>query len=306
MTAWRDMDRQATPREPGSPRRSFIALAFGALVGLGLAGYGLFSAPSGGHAGLPPDAVARVNDGLILAADFRAQTEALYDTAFDRSTAAQRKEVLDSMVAEELLVQRGLEIGMPATSAEVREALVAAVNRQSATDAEAHPPTEQQLRDYHARHPERYVTVGTMTVAELSVPLSGAMSAEAALGVARRAAQDLRAGAPLAHTLVKYALRANPNVGREAQIDVAVARFLGPVLFAEAGKLKAGGVSDPVLAEDGAHLLYCTSRSPAVAQDFATTRERVLADFTRETSLRLQKEYVRFLRDKANVVVGAP
>lgn len=289
-----------------APGRAFAALALGAVVGLGLAGYGLFSVPAGAGVALPAGAVARVNDGLILSSDFRTQTEALHDVPFERSTPAQRQEVLDNMIAEELLVQRGLEIGMPATGAEVREALVNAVNRQSATDVDARPPGEQQLRQYHAAHPERYASVGTMHIADLSVPLAGSLSAEAALGVARQAARALRAGSSVARTAAAYGLRSNAQVGQESQIDAAVLRFLGAPLFAEARKLAAGAVSDPVRTEDGVHILVCISRSPSAAQDFALSRQQVLADYQRDEGARRQQEYVRFLRDKASIVVGSP
>ncbi len=306
MSELNEIDAQALATPSGGARRSLVALGCGALLGLALAGYGLFSnGGAGKDVNLPGEAVALVNGGLILKSDFRAQTEAVFDVPFEASTPVQRKEILDSMISEELLVQRGLEIGIPATGAEVREALVTAVNRQSATEVDAQPPTEQQLRAYHAANAGRYATMGRMQVHDLSLPLSQTVTADAARKVARLAAEDLRAGKSVADTALKYRLRANPNVGTEVQFDVAVARFLGPVLYAEALKLSAGQTSEPLLLENTIHLLHCVSRTPSAAQDFQTTRSAVLADYKRDDSLRIQKEYVRFLREKARVVVGS-
>lgn len=171
----------------GATTRSLAMLALGALAGLGLAGYGLFSAPAG-DARLP-GVLARVNQGQILQSDFRTQVETLYDVPFDKSTVQQRQQVLDSMIGEELLVQRGMEIGLPATNATVREALVEAVNLQSTAHIDAGPPAEAQLRAYFNAHPERYMS----TVQTPAVPLSfEASAASVSADYKRDAAQRAR------------------------------------------------------------------------------------------------------------------
>lgn len=289
-----------------SPRRSLALLALGALVGLCLAGYGLFSAPAGNSTALPPGAVARVNQGQILLTDFRTQTETLYDTSFDKTTLEQRKQVLDSMIAEELLVQRGLEIGLPNTNAEVRDALVSAVNLQSTTDVEARPPTEAQLRAYHAAHPERYVSIGSMRVHDLFIPPTDNTKSDDAMRRAQQAVRALRQGKRVAEVIATFSLQANPNVGGETQLDLVVKRILGDVLYSEASKLGTGKTSEPIATTDGVHILHSAARTPSVALDFVTTKSQVASDFKRDARQRAQQEYVRFLREKATVIVDAP
>ena len=55
------------------------------------------------------------------------------------------------MLAEELQVQRGLEIDLPSFDPDVRAAMVAGVQLEVAADVMAQQPTEQQLRGYYAR-----------------------------------------------------------------------------------------------------------------------------------------------------------
>ena len=298
------VDRAVAPVP--SPHRSLALLALGALLGLCLAGYGLFSAPARNNTALPPGAVARVNQGQILLTDFRTQTETLYDVPFDKTTLDQRKQILDSMIAEELLVQRGLEIGLPNTNAEVRDALVSAVNLQSTTDVEARPPTEEQLRAYHAAHPERYVSIGSMRVQDLFIPLADNTKADEAMRRAQQAVRALRQGNRVAEVIATFSLQANPKVGGETQIDLAVKRTLGEVLYSVASELDAGKTSEPIAMPDGVHILHCVARTPSVALDFASTKAQVASDYKRDTRQRAQQEYVRFLREKATVIVDAP
>ena len=58
-----------------SVRRSMILLASGALIGLAIAGYGLFTAKGTRSRTVPPEAVALVNQRQILRSDFMTQTQ---------------------------------------------------------------------------------------------------------------------------------------------------------------------------------------------------------------------------------------
>lgn len=292
-----------TPDTLPAPRRSFVMLALGALTGLCIAGHGLFSAAAGDATALPPGAVARVNQGQILLTDFRAQTETLFDVPFDKSTLQQRKEVLDSMITEELLVQRALETSVPATDASVREALVAAVQLQSTADIAAAAPTEAQLRAYYTAHPERYMSTGMMRVHDLLLPVSAGADTGSALRVASQAAQALRGGKSIAAVSAVYQLRPNPALGQEPQLDVAVSRILGPALFAAARRLGAGQASDAIAAPDGVHVLYCSASTPSVRRDYASVKPQLTGDFKRDASARAQRDYAAYLRQKSTVIV---
>ena len=137
-------------------RRALVLLALGAMAGLLLAGWGLFnSAPA--HR-VPPHAVALVNGRPILRTDFRAQVEVLQSEPFDKTTAAQRREVLQSMIEEELFVQRGLEVGLPDSDPDVRSALAGAVRLQASADVRATALDETALRRWFGAHAQRYCT----------------------------------------------------------------------------------------------------------------------------------------------------
>ncbi len=134
--------------------RALLLLALGALTGLALAGWGLFSSAPSGR--LPTHAVALVNGKPILHSDFRSQIEVLEGEPFEKTSATQRRAVLASMVEEELFVQRGLEVGLPDSDPDVRAALSNAVRVQASADQRAAAINDDALRTLFTRDPQRY------------------------------------------------------------------------------------------------------------------------------------------------------
>jgi hypothetical protein len=283
------------------PRRSLALLAVGALVGLALAGYALFTAPGTTTDVVPQGAIALVNHRQILLSDYRSQLQNLYGVALEKASLAQRKEVLESMISEELLVQRGLEIDLPATDPSVREALVSGVELTSAADIEARKPTEAELRAWFVAHRDKYTSNGAMLLCNLVVPVDHGLSTEQASRIAEEAAQALRKGMTSKEAIARFGLRDAGPSGSVEQLDIAVARALGDEMFAVAKRLAAGEVSDPVATPDGFHVLVMERRRLEVPLEFDAARERVASDLTHDAVHQAHAEYVRFLRGKAEV-----
>src|SRR5579863_2954060 len=146
--------------DPSKPqvRRSMLFFALGALIGLVIAGYGLFTAKGTRSHSVPPEDLALVNNRPILRSDFMTQVQTQFTLPFAQSTPAQRRQVLEDMLAEELQVQRGLEIDLPSFDPDVRSALVAGVELEISADVLAQQPTEAQLRSFYASHLGKYVS----------------------------------------------------------------------------------------------------------------------------------------------------
>ena len=280
-----------------SSHRSLVLLLIGAAAGLALAGYSLFTAAGSTTQRIPEGAIARVNTGRILLTDYRAQLEALYDVPLEKATPEQRKAVLDAMIAEELMVQRGLDIELPATDTGVREALVAGVQRTTLADIEAKQPDDAELRAYFDLHRDQYRSTGMMLLRDLVAPAQ-------AMGAAQQAAQAVRKGTPADLAAARFGLKPSPRPTAEEQPDIAISRALGKERFAIAEKLQLGQASDPIADADGVHVLVMVQRRPSVPLEFDAARERVAADMKREARTRAQDDYVKFLRGKAEILVA--
>jgi parvulin-like peptidyl-prolyl isomerase len=279
-----------------SSRRSFVLMSAGALVGLLMAGYSLFTARGTSTLIVPPDDVALVNQQPISRSDYLQQLQTLYGVDLPHATAAQRRKVLDDMIREELFVQRGKELDVASTDPDVRAAMVNAVELEIAADAITAQPSEAQLRAYYALHRARYASEGIMTLRDYVFPASGSAAAA-------QAAETLKSGPATPALLARWQATDSGKVSDE-EFYFAAKIHLGEALFEAARALPDGGVSAPIVRADAIHVLYMVKNEKPVPFDFAAARDRVLTDFRNDAIGHLRSGDEVFLRKRANVLVA--
>jgi parvulin-like peptidyl-prolyl isomerase len=281
------------PSNDAAARRSTLMMAGGAILGLAIAGYGLFTAKGTVVHRVPPEDAALVNQRPILMSDLIAQAESTYSTPFAAITQEQRRAILAAMIHEELYVQRGLELDFPSTDPDTRNALVAAVEQQAIADATTELPTEHALERYYQAHKASYATEGSMLVEDFRV------TDEA---TARRAVEALRKGAPPAGVVRELGLTSGPERGEDFYFAAKI--HLGDALFAVAQSMADGAVSDPVTIAGGIHVLHMIKNTPPVARDFARAREQVLGDYKRDAAAKLRTADEKYLYGKADIQIA--
>lgn len=277
-----------------SARRSLLLCAFGALLGLAIAGLGLFTAKGTRTSGVPAEDVAIVNQVPILMSDFTGQLRASYDMSLDQATPAQKRKTLDDMIREELYVQRGVELGLQSDTIEVRQALVGAVEAQSAADAVMAQPGERDLRNFYEHNPAEFESEGVIEVADHVLHIN-ATPREIDVAVA-----GLRA-AGLDDVEADRAAPRSRRVANGEEFYFAARIHLGDRLFAVSRKLKAGDISAPIALADGVHLLMVRKNVMPVTEPFADARDKVLAAYIDAQTKLLTSANERFLRKRADV-----
>ncbi len=291
-------------------RRSMALLAIGALVGLALAGYGLFTARGTRSRSVPPEAVALVNQRPILRSDFMAQAQAQYTTAFDELTVEQRAATLEDMLAEELRMQRGLEIDLPSYDPDVRAALVAGVELETSADVVAQQPTEEQLRKFYEDNKSKYSTEGMLRLRDLVVTEDGSRDHKDAQTAARSVIAALRGGTSLATVIQQYRLKDSGRLMDGGKVDIgdlfefAVEAKFTPKLFAALAPLNAGDVSEPIEESDGVHVIYVLARRRPLAQGFEAARNSVWSDYKTAAQARVNKGNLEYLRNRADILIA--
>jgi hypothetical protein len=295
---------------PQSTRRSIGMLALGALLGLVIAGYGLFTAKGSRSQGVPPEAMVLVNGLPILRSDFMTQVQTQFATAFARSTSEQRRKVLADMIAEELLVQRGLEIDLSSYDPDVRAAMVAGVELEVTADVLAEQPSEPQLRDYYERHKAKYVSEGVMRLREIVSRATGSVSLAQATSTAQEAVNALRAGQPLEAVMQRYDLVDSGRLMDAGRVDTgdilefAVKEKLGTEIYGVARGLRAGQISDTIRQRDGARVIVMVQRRMPVQQDYTAAADQVWTDYKNDALARVRTSNIRYLRSRAAITLS--
>jgi PPIC-type PPIASE domain len=284
--------------------RSITFFSIGAAVGLAIAGFGLLTAKGTATHAVPPENVALVNQRPILRTDFIAQTETELGKPFGEATVAERLKVLDEMIREELFVQRGLELDFPGTDPDTRTALVAAVEQQVVADVTTHRPDDAELQKYFEENRANYGTEGTMALHNLLLPKAKASGPEA-VAAAEKAADALRAHTPLDEVLKTYGLQELvPEHASDEQFYFAQKIHLGEALYVRALTLNDGEVSAPLAAGDGVHVIQMVKQVRPLPLTFERVRGQVLTDYITAAKKRLEDADLRYLRDKADILIA--
>ncbi len=129
-------------------RATVYLLLAGLTLGTVLAAIGILNTPSDQD----PTVIAMVNDGAITKEELdRAVTSFAQDTKNPVGEDIQRR-VLDRLIDEELMVQRGIELGLANTDRAVRGALTNAVINTVTIDGQSRTVSEQELEEFFSKN----------------------------------------------------------------------------------------------------------------------------------------------------------
>jgi parvulin-like peptidyl-prolyl isomerase len=291
-------------------RRSFILLAVGALIGLGIAGYGLFTAAGTATNTVPAEYVALVNQRAIYRSDYVAQIQTTFSVPYEQATPEQRHQVVEDMINEELLVQRGLEVDLASYDPDVRNALVGGVELQMYADVLAKQPTDAELKAYYEQHKDKYASLGMMQLRDLMLNV---VQQEDAAGLSKRAADAvaaLRNGMSADDAIKKFQLRDSGLLQQSGKpelgdiFDFAAEANLPAKVYKAASKLKPGEVSEPIAENEGTHVVVMIDRKQSQPRDFETVRSNVWTDIKNAEQDKIRRQTLTYFRNKSEILRG--
>lgn len=292
-----------TSRRAPAERRALVLLAAGAVIGLAVAAVGLMRDASAAG-GLPAGAVASVNGELVRVEEYERAVEALASDRRDPLGEADKRHVLDRLLDEELLVQRGLELGFARHDRRVRGDIVSAVIQVIVQQAEATQPDDAAIERFYRENQQYFARTGRLFVRQVLVRVRSGDEEESARQRAEQAASRLRAGEPFESV--------NEELG-DAQVALLPADYLpaiklreyvGPTATRVAMQLEPGGVSDPVRSASGYHVLLLVDREEGSIPPLSEIAGEVEAEMVRRAGDTALRRYLDELRERADVRVA--
>jgi hypothetical protein len=283
------------------PGRSLTLFALGTALGLGVAAYGLFNAPGTRIAGVPAEDVALINGRHILRSDFITQTQLETSLPFAQTTAAQRRKVLNDMINEEILVQRGLEVDLAASDPDVRMAMVTGVQLQVDADILALEPSDEVLQKYYAEHIDKYSGEGILALRDFVIRPGEDLPQSEAMAKAKQAADAFRKGDATDNIAATYGLMDSGKIDRGDTFDFAMKIKLEPTLYQAATKLEAHQSSDPIVVGGIIHVVMMEKHDRPAKRTFANVRDAVMQDFKRDEQTRVEQANLQYLKSKADI-----
>jgi parvulin-like peptidyl-prolyl isomerase len=285
---------------PEAPqRRPLVWLAAGAAAGVALAAYGLVG--SGAGEGLPDGAVASVNGTPIYAEDHRRLVEGVESDTREPASPELRRRVLDRMIEEELLVQRGVELGLVESDRRVRADITQAMIQSIVVETEDEKPEPEELRRFYEEEAGFFTQPGRVRAAQVFFRVPAPADEAAALARAEDAQRRLVAGEPLAE--VRSALGdAEVSPIPDALLPPAKLReYVGPTALRAVLALAPGETSAPVRSGMGLHVFQLVEREEPRVPPFEEIAPHVEAEWVRRAGDRALRSYLDELRAEAEV-----
>ena len=277
------MERHATTTDEPP---SLLWLAVGALAGLAAAGYGLLE-QSGSESGLPPGAVARVNDALIDSRQVEGAIMQLARTTTDEVTTTAKADVLQRLIDEELLLQRGIDLGMVTSELTVRTAIVESLIASVTAEADAADPDDADLEAFMQDNADRYTYASAIRVEAWTTDDES---------LARRFVQQLESNSESA-TAELVPVPGLPTAPAPLE---RLRMFLGPAIAA--ADIPAG--NSAVFARQGRwYVVRVLEHAEATLASLDSIRSQVLLDYRRSLAAERLQAYLEELRRTADIVV---
>ena len=214
-----------------------------------------------------------------------------------RLDASARQRILEQMIAEELLLARALELGLPRTEPVARRRLVAAMVEHATAEVEqASPPGEGAQRRYYEAHPELFP--GPVRYVARRILFRGSDGGARA----RRAHAALR-GAASFEVVARQGDAPMIPLPAGPLPATALRQYLGPTAARTVTELAPGASSAPVKGADGHAILRLDRKVQGARPAFERVRKAVAAMMLRRRRSAAINRYLLRLKRTATITM---
>lgn len=276
--------------EAAAKRAHYLLLA-AAASGLGVA---MWSALGVGEAVTKyGDAIAVVDGTPIPRQIYDTAIEGLASAKRNPLTDAEKREALERIVDEELLLRRAVELGLAESDPTSRKALVGAMLQFSVADAAKLEPSEEDLRRFYADRPRLIAPQPLLSVRAVSIPLDEpAVIARLQEALAGNKPFDEAVGAAGASPILL------PN---GPVIPSKIAEYAGASVRDAALGLEKGKTAGPIEIGRRVVFVHLIDRVDTPPPPLETVREIVVEEWRKRMTEKAFEDYVASLRARARV-----
>jgi hypothetical protein len=243
------------------------------------------------------DAIATVDGTPIPRSLFDGAIEGLASAKRTPLTNAEKREALERIIDEELLLRRALELGLAESDPTSRKALVNAMLQFSVADTAKLKPTDEELRRFYAERPKLIAPQPLLTVRAVSFE-NTELDRIAAMSAAIDTGKGFDAG--VITTNGELVLLPKGPV-----VPAKIAEYAGATIRDTALDLKAGQAVGPIEIGRRAVFVLVADRTEAPPPPFENVRDVIAEEWRKRVSEKAFDDYVNGLRAKARLSYAA-
>lgn len=244
-------------------------------------------------------AVANVNGIEISHNNYLSQVSSLAEDKRNELTTKDTDYVLQRIIEEELLVQRGLEVRLNETDRQTRAAIVASMISMITADVKSYQPSDDELLEFYQLKQDYFRTTARLKVIKLNIQGTEELSASAH---AEKIQKQLSNNIPLARiinstvTLDRYL----PNSFLPLQ---KLREYLGPTQSKQISSQAIGSTEIINNADGSSSILYLQNKQAGSVRDFDKIKPLVEAEFSRSKADDTLREYLDWLTSRADISI---
>ena len=241
------------------------------------------------------EVVAMVNGSPISREKYLSYLQALSADRKDPISAEDSEYVLQRIIEEELLVQRGVEVGLLDSDRRTRAALVAAMISMTTTAAEAKAPSEEELAEFFQENRDYFSGTARLRVRQLMV------KGEDSDRRAQLAYQRLLSGEDFQSVEREVGSQTALSVPDSLLPPSKLREYLGPTLTAALLQETPGFITEPQPLDTGFRIVQLVDLEVAGSPRLEEVRGQLEAEYVRRAGDVALREYLDWLKDRADI-----
>lgn len=239
------------------------------------------------------DAIAVVDGTPIARSVYDSAIEGLASAKRNPLTEAEKREALERIIDEELLLQRALELGLGESDPPSRKALVNAMLQFSIAEAGKREPSDAELARFYADRPKLIAPQPLLTVRGVSFLMK-----DEAQAVAFKAAID---GGESFEAAVKKVGAEGLLLPNGPVIPAKIAEYAGGTFRDTALSLQKGQTVGPVEIANRLVFVHLVDRTETPPPPLEAVKDVVAEEWRKREAEKAFAAYVDALRRKASI-----
>ena len=237
--------------------------------------------------------VAKIDDRAISKEKYEIYLESIAQSRKTGLIESDPDNILERMIDEELLIQRGIDLGMIENDSEIRSAIIQKMIGSIIAETNDLRISRQDLEGFYSANKDLFTPSPKLQLLKLSFDGNKKVAGERARDLL---IQGNLAGAKL---LAENEVISLPNVLLPA---MKIREYIGPSLTQMALSLEEGEVSELIEVDGSFHLLVPLQKIISSAPEFNDVYQEVESEFIRFKGEELLDEYLEDLRNWYDVV----
>lgn len=237
--------------------------------------------------------IAKIDERAISKEKFESYLESI---AFSRKTGlieSDPENVLERMIDEELLIQRGIDLGMIENDSEIRGMIIQKMISSIVSETNDLRISQEDLEEFFSKNKDLFIPSPKLRLLKLSFDKS--------MKDIANIARDLLINGNLqeAKSLAENEVIRLPNA---LLPSMKIREYIGPTLTQIALSLEEGEVSELIEQDDKLHILVPLEKIIANAPPLGDVYQQVETEFIRFKGEQMLDEYLEDLRNWYDVV----